>query len=61
MEHRRDVVVEIAVGDAKQKFVLVEVVGNVQAGQIPELVALREIVDGDDVALAARVQRLDEV
>src|SRR6185437_4315422 len=61
MEDRRDVVVEIAVGDAQQEFFLVDVVGDAAADEIAELVALRQVVDGDDVTLAARVQRLDQV
>lgn len=49
MEHRCDVVVEIAIADPLQKLVLVEVVGDVAIGEVAELVAMRQIVDGDDV------------
>ena len=61
VKHGCDVVVEIAVADAEQELVLVEVVGDVAIGEIAKLVAVGEIVDGDDVRFAARVQRLDEI
>ena len=61
VQHRRDVVVEIAVGEAGEEFLLVEVLGDLAVDEVAELVAAREIVDGDDARLAARVERLDEI
>jgi len=61
MEYRSDVVVEIAVARAEQELFLVEVIRDRAVGEIAEFVATRQIVDGDDVRLAARVQRLDDI
>ena len=61
MQDRRDVVVEVAVGEPRQELVLVEVVGDLAVDEVAELVGAREVVDGDDAGLAARVQRPDEI
>src|SRR5689334_22177133 len=61
VEHDVEVVVEVAIHDAEQEFVLVDVIGNVAIGEVAKLVALRQVVDGDDVALAALVERLHEI
>ena len=61
MQDRGDVVVEVTVGEPRQKLVLVEIVGDLAIGEIAELVGARQIVDGDDVGLAARVERPDEI
>ena len=61
MQHRGDVVVEVAVGEADEELVLVDVVGDLAVDEVAELVGAREVVDGDDARLAARVERLDEV
>ena len=49
-----DVVVEVAVGEPREELVLVDVVGDLAVDEIRELVGAREVVDGDDVGLAAR-------
>src|SRR5204862_8089251 len=56
-----DVVLEIAGREAIEKFVALQVVGDVAVGQIPEFVAALQMVDGDDVALPARVQPFHQV
>ena len=61
MQHRRDVVVEVSVDEPGRKFVLVEVFGDLAVDQIAKLVRLLQVVDGDDLALAARVERLDQI
>ena len=61
MQYRRDVVVEIAVAEAPEEFVLVEVVGDVAVDEVAELVAMRQIVDGENALLAAGVEPLDEI
>ena len=60
MEHGFDLA-EIALGEQVVEHVGVDVVGDLQVGQVAELVALRQVVDGDDVVDAARVQALDDV
>jgi hypothetical protein len=49
MENRIDLAVEMAGLDALDEVVLVEVIDDVAADQIPELVGFGQIVDGDDV------------
>ena len=61
VQHRRDVVLEVAGADARDEFVLVEVIGDVAVREIAELVGVVQVVDGDDVAFAARVERPDQV
>ena len=61
MQHRRDLVVEVAVGEPREEFVLVDVVGDLAVDEIRELVGARQVVDGDDARLAARVQRPDQI
>ena len=41
--------------------VLVDIVGNLQIGQVDKLVAMREVIDRDDVVNAACVQAFDDV
>ena len=61
VQDRADVVVEVAIREAQEEFLLVHVVGDLAVGEVPELVGLREVVDGDDVGLAAQVERADEI
>ena len=48
MQHRRDVVVEVALLQPREELVLVEVVGDVAVGEVRDLVGVREVVDGED-------------
>ena len=61
VQHRGDVVLEVACADARDEFVLVEVIRDIAVREIAELVGIPQVVDGDDVALAARVERPDQV
>ena len=61
VQDRRDVVVEIALRQAAQELVLVEVVGDLDIDQVANLVGARQVVDRDDVGLAARVQPAHQV
>jgi hypothetical protein len=61
VQNRRDVVVEVAVDEPGRKFVLVEVFGDLAVDQIAELVRVLQVVDGDDLALATRVECLDQI
>src|SRR6266498_5708170 len=61
MQYRNEIVVEVAVGEPHEELLLVHVIGDIAVDEIAELVGAREIVDGDDALLAARVQRLDEI
>src|SRR4029078_9039206 len=45
---------------AREKLCLVHVVGDLAAGEVLELVGLREVVDRDDLRDAAPVEALDE-
>ena len=49
MEHRLDAA-EPARLDAVQEIVLVEIVGDLQVGEIGDLVAIGQVVDDEDVA-----------
>ena len=48
MEDGGDVVVEVAVGEAREELVLVDVLGDLAVDEVRELVGARQIVDGDD-------------
>ena len=61
VQHRRDVVVEVAFGETRQELVLVQVVGDLAIDEIGELVGARQVVDGDDGGFAALVQRANQV
>ncbi len=61
MQDGRDVIIEIAVDESFQEFILVEVIGNLAIDEVAELVGAREVVDGEDVGLAAIVQRPDKI
>ncbi len=61
MQDRGDVVVEIAGAEPREKFFLVQVIGDLAIGEIAELVRARQIVDGDDVGLAASVEAAHEI
>lgn len=43
------------------EFALVEVIGDIAVRQVTALVAVSQVVDGDDVALAAPVKRLHQI
>jgi hypothetical protein len=58
VEHRLDRAFPAV--DARQELGLVHVVGDLAAGEVTELLAVREVVHGDDLADAAAVQPLDE-
>jgi hypothetical protein len=57
----RDVVVEVAVGKARGELSLSTNSSISQSTRFANLSALREVVDGDDLADAAPVERLDEI
>src|SRR5581483_9350597 len=61
VEDRVDRALEIAARQALEKIPLVEEVGDRAVDQVAVLVAPGQIVDRDDVGLAARVQRAHEV
>ena len=61
MEYRGDITVEATGGEPCNEFILVEVIGDLAVDEIAELVGARQIIDGDDLALAALVERLDEI
>ncbi len=61
MQHGGDVVVEVAVGKAREEFVLVEVLVDLAVDEIGELVGAGEVVDRDDAGLAATIERTDEI
>jgi hypothetical protein len=61
VQDRGNVVVEVALDQANEKLVLVDEFGDLAIDEVAELVGAGEIVDGNDAAFAARVQRLDEV
>jgi hypothetical protein len=52
---------QFALAHAIDELALVQVVGDLAVDQVAELVGAREVVDGEDVALAAIVERLDVV
>ena len=60
MEDRADLA-EIATRKAFNELGLVEVVADLAVDDVLELVGAREVVDSDDVGLAACVQALDDV
>ena len=61
MEDRRQVVIEVACDEPRDEFVLVEIVGDLGVGEVHEFVAVLEIIDGDDVGLAAPVEGVDQI
>src|SRR5439155_4978345 len=61
VEDRRQVVLEVARDEPRDEFFLVEIVGDLRVGEVREFVAILEIVDGDDVRLAAPVERMDQI
>ena len=61
MQYRGDVVVEIAFLEAPEKFVLIEVVGDVAIDEVAEFVPMRQIVDGENALLASGVEPLHEI
>src|SRR5256885_10208598 len=60
MQHRRDVVVEVAVGQSWQELVLVEIVGDIAIDEIAEIIRTRKAVDRDNPCLSAGVQCADQ-
>ena len=52
---------EVVLGEQVVEHVHVHVVGDLQVGQVAELVALGQVVDHDDVVDAAGVEALDDV
>src|SRR3989338_3066657 len=61
MQHRADQAVEKTFLQFFQEVFLVEIIGDVAIGQVPELVGVLEVVHRDDVVFAALVERLDQV
>ncbi len=46
---------------ARQEFVLVEIVGDLQIGEVGDLVAVGEVVDDEDVVMTFGIERGDDV
>ena len=61
VEDGGDAAERLAPGDPDAELVAVEIVGDPPAGEIAVLPAVAEIVDDDDVALAAVIEGLDQV
>jgi hypothetical protein len=61
VQHGREVAVEVAVLEARGELVGVEVVGEIASDEVAELVGRVQPVDGEDLALAPRVERPDQV
>src|SRR5690242_16104742 len=61
MQQDGDVVVEVAFGKPHREFVLVEIIGDLAIDEVAELVALRQIVDGQDLVLATLIEGLDQI
>src|SRR6185369_15378575 len=53
--------VEVAGAQPRDQVELVDVIGDLAVGDVRHLLGALQVVDGDDVGLAARVERLDEV
>ena len=51
----------VAIGKAQVKLCMINVVGNLQIGQIAELVAVAQVIDRHDVGDATLIQTLDDV
>jgi hypothetical protein len=51
----------VAIGETQIKLGMIDIVGDLQIGQIAELVPIAEVIDGDDVGDAALVQARDDV
>src|SRR5712691_1210490 len=61
MEHRVDRAREIPRREARAEFVLVQKIGDLAGRQIAELVAVLQIVHGEDLRFAAGVERAHQV
>src|SRR6266567_681618 len=61
VNERGDVILEVAVCKTRQELVFVEVVGDLAIDEVLKPVVARKAVDGDDLRLAASVQRFHEV
>src|SRR5207249_715871 len=61
MEDDRDLVIEIAIGKSIEELLLVAIVCDFAVSEIGELSRALEIVDREDVRLAASVQRPDKI
>ena len=53
--------VEAAVAEPLEKIILVEIIRDFAVDEIDELVAATQIIDGENLGLAALVERLDDV
>src|SRR3982751_3413930 len=61
MEHRAHLPVERAQAELAQEFLFVQIVRDAAIDDVAEFVALREIVDRDDVVFTTLVERPDQV
>ena len=61
MQDRLDLAVEVAILETIDEFVLVEVVGDRQVGDIDELVTVAQLVNDHDVVVTGRDQLAHEV
>ncbi len=62
MEDRVDVrAVEVPLLDEVEEIVLLLVVDEMQPAQVLVVLAVRKVVDDEDVLVPARVQRVDEI
>ena len=61
MEDGGNVVVEIAVREPREEFVLIEIFRDLAVDEVRELAAALQVVDGEDRRFAAPVERADEI
>ena len=60
MEHRFDLA-KSGFGKQLVKVIDIDVIGNLQIGQIAEFVAVAQVIDGDDVVNTAGVEPFDNI
>jgi len=60
VEDRLDLAI-VAAREGRVELALVDVIGDTQIDQIAKLVALLQIIHGDDFVDAARVERLHQI
>ena len=61
MEHGFGLEGENVLAHLTDKFVFVEIVGDVAVGEVFEFLPVGEVVNGDDVGDAARIECFDDV
>ena len=61
MEYRVDRACEIPRRETRPEFALVQEIGDLAGGEVAELVAVLQIVHGEDLLFAALIERAHEV